>query len=86
MIALVAIVLQALLPATFIGGMAGIRTFELTGHGPDLINRMVILAGMVLGLMTLSLISMLLMWAINGLVFSQKTRNRAGAVKSLRLR
>ncbi len=83
MIGLVAILLQALLPATFIGGIAGLRTADLLEHGPDLMHRIFVLAGMVLGLMIMSLISMLLVLGISALMSSKKTRTWAETVKNI---
>ncbi len=71
MIALSAVLLKALLPASFIGGLVGLKTATLFDQGSDLLARIFVLAGMVAGLMISSLIIMLLVNAIDLVVTSR---------------
>ncbi len=83
LIALVALLLQALLPASFIGGFAVLTTLTVVEHSPDLVNRLLVLAGMVFGLMALSVMIMLLFTGITAFLGAKKARTRTCHAKDL---
>lgn len=63
---LVVFLLQGLLPGSLMGGVAGLKAAEIFDQGgSDLISRMLVLAGMIMGLLVSAMIIMFLIAAIN---------------------
>jgi uncharacterized membrane protein YsdA (DUF1294 family) len=62
------VLLQGLLPASFLGGVAGAvaaKTLFEHASGSDLVVRMFVLAGMVLALLVTAIVVMVLTMAVN---------------------